>query len=143
MSRKLGCGAIAIVALLVALAWIFRSPELSVPARQALDDAVQATQGKDFQFAVLSTEKASPTIAGNVENIAYMPSGIHWPAGIYPPNHPLVSENWCAILDAPVALTSGEHATHFLLQKRESAWQVAGVPDSQALLFKYFGCSRW
>ncbi len=72
-----------------------------------------------------------------------MPSGIQWPAGIYAPNHPLVGENWCAILDTPVALASGERTTHFLLQKRETIWYVAGVRDSQASTFKYYGCSRW
>ncbi len=143
MTKKLGCGAIALLTLLAALAWIFRSPELPQAARQALDDSVRIAHGQEFRFAVVSAEKASPTIAGNVENIAYLPSGVQWPAGIYAPNHPLVGENWCVILDPAVALASGERATHFLLQKRESLWQVAGVSDAQAPVFKHFGCSRW
>jgi hypothetical protein len=122
---------------------VVQSPAVPAEAQQAVDDFVRRFGGNDFAYKITSAEKAAPATAKNVSNIEGGIAPISWPAGICPPNGPMVQENWCVIINRAVNTSTGASANHLLVQRQGQLWFVEGVSDADAALFREFGCGKW
>ena len=138
--------ALVLVLIVAALGiWVNLRPS-SFPreAAQELNDFVQRFAGPGFSFKIVSAEKGVAASPDNTDKLEAAPFGlVSKPAGVCPPDEPQVKENWCVIVDKPIETSEGIKSTHFIAQRQGQLWIVQQVPDSDADVFRRFGCRKW
>jgi hypothetical protein len=137
---------LALVLIVAALGiWVNWRPSSFPPeAVQELDDFVQRFAGPSFGYKIVSAEKGAMVRTDNTDKLEAAPFGqVQKPAGVCPPDEPQVKENWCVIVDKPIETSEGVKSTHFIAQRQGQLWIVQEVPDSDADVFRQFGCRKW
>ena len=148
MNKIVIVGGIVLLSVVVTLGAVANSKQPSFPpdGQQALDDFVRRFEDSGFNYAIVSTHKATASQfdADSVDKIETFSGygGEQRPAGVCP-GGTLVKETWCVVVDKEVETSSGERFTHFVVQKQNQVWFADGVPASGAELFQSFGCRNW
>lgn len=144
--KTIGCATVVILVIVLGIIANTRPPNLPQEAKQALDDFAQRFEGQEFNYKVVSVEKATAIEADTrINKLQAYPGfgGGKGTPGICPPSGDILRETWCLTIDKEIEASSGDTYTHFVVQRQGILWQVQGVPHSGSEVFQIFGCRKW